>query len=113
VRRTLCSFLARRGYKVDTAQDGDEAVQRVEEALEAVPYDVILMDLMLPKTDGVEATELIKARDPKAQILVLTGVTTQESVRRALDHGARFAFSKPVNFAELLTVVECLRAARH
>lgn len=113
VRRTLCSFLARRGYKVETAQDGNEAVQRVEESLAEVPYDVILMDLMLPKTDGVEATQLIKARDPKAQIVVLTGITTQETVRLALEHGARFSFSKPVNFAELLNIVECLRVARH
>jgi len=85
----------------------------VEESLAEVPYDVILMDLMLPKTDGVEATQLIKARDPKAQIVVLTGITTQETVRLALEHGARFSFSKPVNFAELLNIVECLRVARH
>jgi CheY-like chemotaxis protein len=112
VRRTLSSFFARRGYKVDTSEDGDEAVRRVEEALGGVPYDVILMDLMLPGIDGVEATERIRACDRNAQILVMTGVTTQEAVYRALEEGARFSFSKPVNFAELFSVVECMRLAR-
>lgn len=111
VRRSLCSFLAHRGYKVDTARDGEEAVQRVEEALKNQPYEVIVMDLMLPRLDGAEAIRQVMARDPGARIIVLTGVTTQEAVHQALENGARFAFSKPVNFAELFNVVECLRLA--
>jgi two-component system cell cycle sensor histidine kinase/response regulator CckA len=109
VRRTLASFLARRGYKVDTAQDGEEAVTRFEEALREQPYEVVVMDLMLPKRDGAQAIREIRARAPKAEVVVLTGVTTTEAVREALEAGARFSFSKPANFAELLNVVECLR----
>jgi PAS domain S-box-containing protein len=112
VRRTLCSFLARRGYQVDTAQDGEEAVQRYEEALREQPYEVVVMDLMLPKLDGAQAIREVRARDAKAQVIVLTGVTTAEAVREALEAGARFSFSKPANFAELLNVVESLRLAR-
>src|SRR5260370_28910215 len=59
VRRTLCSFLARRGYLVHTAADGEEAVKRVDDALLTQPYDVILMDLMLPKIDGTQAIRMI------------------------------------------------------
>jgi signal transduction histidine kinase/CheY-like chemotaxis protein len=109
VRRTVSAFLARRGYQVHTAQDGEEAVVRVEQAVTSQPYDVVLMDLMLPKIDGVRATSLVKACDPHAQVVVLTGVTSQDAVQLALDHGARFSFTKPLNFAELLNVVECLR----
>jgi two-component system, cell cycle sensor histidine kinase and response regulator CckA len=112
VRRTLCSFLARRGYKVDTAGDGEEGVSRYEEALREQPYEVVVMDLMLPKSDGAQAIRELRARDPQAQVIVVTGVTTPESVREALDAGARFSFSKPANFAELLNVVESLRRAR-
>jgi CheY-like chemotaxis protein len=109
VRRTVSSFLARRGYQVHTAQDGEEAVVRVEQSVAAQPYDVILMDLMLPKIDGARATSLVKACDPNVQVVVLTGVTSQEAVNQALERGARFSFTKPLNFAELLNVVESLR----
>lgn len=109
VRRTVSSFLAKRGYQVHTAQDGEEAVMRVEQSLPAQPYDVVLMDLMLPKIDGVRATGLVKTCDPHAQVVILTGVTSQETVHHALDRGARFSFTKPLNFAELLNVVESLR----
>jgi PAS domain S-box-containing protein len=112
VRRTLCSFLARRGFTVDTAQDGEEAVQRYEEALREQPYEVVVMDLMLPRLDGTQAIRALRARDATAQVIVLTGVTTDEAVREALEAGARFSFSKPANFAELLNVVECLRRSR-
>jgi PAS domain S-box-containing protein len=109
VRRTVSSFLARRGYQVHTAQDGEEALVRVEQALTAQPYDVVLMDLMLPKIDGVRATSLIKTYDPHSQIVVLTGVTSHDTILEALERGARFSFTKPLNFAELLNVVEALR----
>jgi CheY-like chemotaxis protein len=109
VRRTVSSFLAKRGYQVHTAQDGEEAVMRVEQSLPAQPYDVVLMDLMLPKIDGVRATGLVKTCDPQAQVVILTGITSQETVHLALDRGARFSFTKPLNFAELLNVVESLR----
>src|SRR5205823_13363245 len=94
VRRTLGSLLSRRGYQVHTAGDGEEAVKRVDEALCRQPYDLILMDLMLPKIDGAQAISMITARDPNAGIIVVTGVTTPEKVHEALERGARFCFTK-------------------
>lgn len=112
VRRTLCSFLARRGYQVHTANDGEEAVKRVEEALRTQPYDVILMDLMLPNIDGAEAISMIAARDAAARIVVVTGATTPERVHESLERGARFSFTKPLHFPGLGYVVDRLAADR-
>jgi PAS domain S-box-containing protein len=112
VRRTLCSFLSRRGYQVHTANDGEEAVKRVDDALRTQPYDVILMDLMLPNIDGAEAISMIAARDPAVRIIVVTGVTTPERVHEALERGARFSFTKPLHFPGLGHVVDRLAADR-
>ena len=112
VRRTLCSFLSRRGYQVHTAADGEEAVRRVDDALRTQSYDVILMDLMLPNIDGAQAISMIAARDPAARIVVVTGVTTPERVHEALERGARFSITKPLHFPGLGHVVDRLAADR-
>ena len=98
-------LLEREGYLVQTAATAKRAL----EELPSWKPEIILMDLMLPKIDGVRATSLLKARDPQSQVVVLTGVTSQEKVHEALERGARFSFTKPLNFAELLNVVESLR----
>jgi PAS domain S-box-containing protein len=109
VRRILSSFLTRRGYQVHTAGDGEEGVKRVDEALgKSQPYDLVLMDLMLPKIDGVGAISMITARDPSVQIVVVTGVTTPETVHDALERGARFTFTKPLHFTGLGLAVDAL-----
>jgi PAS domain S-box-containing protein len=109
VRRILSSFLTRRGYQVHTAGDGEEGVKRVDEALgKSQPYDLVLMDLMLPKIDGVGAISMITARDPSVQIVVVTGVTTPETVQEALERGARFTFTKPLHFTGLGLAVDAL-----
>ncbi len=112
VRRTLSAFLARRGYQVHTAGDGEEAVKRVEHALKTQPYDLVVMDLMLPKIDGIGAISMIAARDPAARIVVVTGVTTPEKVQEALERGASFSFTKPLPFTGLGQVVDALIAER-
>jgi DNA-binding response OmpR family regulator len=111
VRRTLSSFLSRRGYQVHTASDGEEAVKRVDEALRGQPYDLILMDLMLPKIDGAQAIKMVTARDPDTRIIVVTGVTTPEKVHEALDRGASFCFTKPLHFPGLARAVDALVSA--
>jgi PAS domain S-box-containing protein len=111
VRRTLSSFLTRRGYEVHTAGDGEEAVKRVEKALQKQPYELIVMDLMLPKIDGAQAISMITARDPKARVVVVTGTTTPERVLEALERGALFSFTKPLHFPGLGHVVDRLAAA--
>jgi PAS domain S-box-containing protein len=112
VRRTLSALFTRRGYQVHTASDGEEAVKRVEEALKTQPYDLVMMDLMLPKIDGVGAISMIAARDPSARVVVVTGVTTPDTVQEALERGARFSFTKPLHFTGLAQVVEALIAER-
>ncbi|MCA1690979.1 MAG: response regulator transcription factor [Actinobacteria bacterium] len=69
---------------VGEASDGEEAIILVEE----VHPDVVLMDLRMPRVDGVEATKRIRAEHPDVQVLVLTTYDTDEDIVRAVEAGA-------------------------
>ena len=82
---------------VGEAGDGDEAVRRVEE----LTPDVVVMDLHMPGTNGVEATRLVTALDPAPAVLVLTMLENDDSVFAAMRAGARGYLLKGSTAAEI------------
>lgn len=86
---------------VGTAADGVEAVQRVA----IVRPDVILLDMQMPRKNGIEATAEIKARDPKARIMVLTSFSDDASVFGAIKAGALGYLLKDSSPDELLRAI--------
>jgi len=107
VRRTLTTLLTRRGFEVVSATDGDEALERLDEACDR-PFDVALLEVMVPRGDAAAVTERLRAANPEAAVVLLTGVTDPVRLNNALEAGAQFSFSKPPNFTELLAAVESL-----
>ena len=97
--------LKEEGYQVDVAPDGDEALMLTH----VYRYDVILLDVVLPKKNGFQvATEL--RRDGRATpILMLTSRDAVEDVVRGLDAGADDYLSKPFHFEELLARIRALQ----
>lgn len=95
----LATRLRFRGYEVDTATQGEEALERVERNTP----DLILLDVMMPGLDGFEVARRIKS-DPSLPfipiILVTARTATQDKVA-GLDAGADDYLTKPINFAEL------------
>jgi DNA-binding NarL/FixJ family response regulator len=89
---------------VGEAADGDEALARVA----ADEPDVVLMDLRMPRRDGVSATEAILARHPGVKVLVLTTYDTDTDILRAVEAGATGYLLKDTPHAEL---VDGVRAA--
>jgi len=89
---------------VGEAEDGREAIQCVER----LKPDLILMDLSLPRTDGMTAIKEIKYRSPETKILVLTVHKTEGYVRRALEAGANGYILKDANYNQLETAVRCV-----
>ena len=92
------------GYAVDLAADGEEGLGLAE--LE--PYDLLLLDLMLPKLDGISLCRQLRARGRQLPILMLTARDAIEHRVAGLDSGADDYLVKPFAFPELLARVRAL-----
>ena len=108
VRRGACSFLEAQADIALVAQagSGEEAVRLAQEFIP----DVVLMDLVMPGMDGVEATRRVKNISPRTQIVILTSFYQDEYVFPALQAGAISYLLKDVKATELLEAIR--RAAR-
>jgi DNA-binding NarL/FixJ family response regulator len=89
---------------VGVAKDGEEAVA---EALRLKP-DVIVMDLMMPKKNGVEATAAIHEKLPDTKIVILTTFAASDGIKHALDAGATGAVMKTAEDAELVSIIRAV-----
>ena len=95
----LSDILGRRGYKVRTAENGDEALRRLEEA----KPDLILMDVVMPGTNGFQLTRTI-TRDPRfadVPVILCTSKNQDTDKLWGLRQGARDYIVKPVNGDDL------------
>jgi DNA-binding NarL/FixJ family response regulator len=91
---------------VGTAVDGEEAVRMVAEH----HVDIVLMDLRMPRCDGVEATRRIRERHPQTQIIVLTTYADDESILSAVQAGARGYLTKDSGAAQIQEAIATVRA---
>jgi two-component system, OmpR family, copper resistance phosphate regulon response regulator CusR len=101
---TLCAGLAREDYAVDWAPDGEEATYLVCE----FEYDLLILDLNLPRRDGLEVLKALRARRKTLPVLVLTGRSQVEERIRLLDAGADDYMTKPCSIQELIARVRAL-----
>ena len=99
--RTLCDAVARRlrrlGYSVDLAYDGEQALQ----LLEVERYDLVLLDLNLPKLDGMSVLRTLRKTDRETRVLILSARSGTADKVDGLDAGANDYLSKPFALAEL------------
>ena len=93
---------------VGYAVDGQEAVEMAS----TLRPDVVLMDLRMPRCDGVEATRRIRAADPAVQVLVLTTYADDHSVVDALGAGARGYLTKDAGSDEILSALQRVAQGR-
>ena len=103
IRRALSRALSARGYVVETAADGLEAIKQAE----AFHPDLVVLDLNLPKLDGLDVARSIRARSP-VPILVLSVREDESDKVAALDLGADDYLTKPFGIDELLARVRAL-----
>jgi PAS domain S-box-containing protein len=101
-------LLRKLGYRADMAADGLEALQ----ALEREPYDVVLMDVQMPKMDGLEATRRIHQRWPEARrphVIAATANAMREEREACLAAGMDDYLSKPIRMEELAAALSRCR----
>jgi len=96
--------LREEGYAVDVAPDGDEATMLAH----VYEYDLLVLDVMLPKKTGLQVAAELRREGRKTPILMLTARDATEDVVRGLDAGADDYLTKPFKFEELLARVRAL-----
>ncbi len=101
-RETLKGILEDKGYRVATARDGAEAIDMVKSR----HYDIIFLDIRLPDMDGVETFKKVKQIDPRATVIMMTGYTEEDLVRRAINEGAYTCIYKPFDVEKVISLVE-------
>lgn len=96
--------LSEEGYSADVAYDGEEGGFMAE----TEPYDLIILDIMLPKTDGITILRNLRKQSIKTPVLMLTAKDTVPDKIKGLDTGADDYLTKPFDFDELLARVRAL-----
>jgi len=108
----LEELLSASGYEVSTASDGDEALQRVKEA----HPDLILLDIMMPKMDGYQVCEALRAKDDTKDIPIIF-VTAKTEVKdwthAIFNVGVNSYITKPINPKKLLDKVKSVLKMKH
>lgn len=96
--------LEERGYAVDLAYDGEDGLALAE----VEPYDLVILDVMLPKLDGLTVCRRLRVQHHKVPVLMLTARDTVDDRVAGLDSGADDYLVKPFAFRELLARVRAL-----
>ena len=104
IREDVADILALANYKVITAKNGKEGI---EKSMENIP-DLIVSDIMMPVLDGFGMLHMLR-RDPKTEaipVIFLTAKTERNDIRNAMESGADDFITKPFNNDELLKAIE-------
>ena len=105
---TLAERMRTRGMEVETATSAREALAKVE----VTPFDAVVLDLQMPDMDGLAALEKMKNRDPKLQVILLTGQATVQKGVEAIKLGARDLLEKPADIDTLTREIQEAHAHR-
>lgn len=104
LRETLAARLKRDGFAVDTAGDGEEGLYLGRE----VPFDVVIIDLGLPKLSGMDLVRMLREAGQRFPILILTARSSWQDKVQGLKNGADDYLVKPFHVEELLARINAL-----
>jgi len=101
------AMLRKMGLRADVVANGQEAIN----ALQMIPYDLVLMDCQMPEMDGLEATRVIrlegsKALNPRIPIIAMTAATMQGDREKCIQAGMNDFIAKPVQQRELAEIID-------
>ncbi len=105
-QKVVIAVLRKKGYQIDVAGDGQQAITMLESAQH--PYNVVLMDVQMPVMDGMEATRVLR-RDPRWKnlpVIAMTAHAMNGDKERCLDAGMNAYIAKPVQPNHLISMIE-------
>ena len=108
IREILKQQLEQANYKVIEAADGQEGIELMQKGSNLVQVGLIITDIRMPKVNGVEAIDYIKANAPSIPIMVVTGYPDTELAVKLLQKGVKDYVVKPVAKESLLNKVSAI-----
>ncbi|MFH5832111.1 response regulator [Halalkalibaculum sp. DA3122] len=102
IREALSLFLAGEGYICQVAKDGEQAIQKIGEQ----QFDIILLDLHMPRHNSLNILEYIKRHRSSSIVIILSEYFHIDNASTALQQGASAVILKPIDFEELLEVID-------
>jgi two-component system chemotaxis response regulator CheY len=110
MRMMIRDILAKEGYVIQEAANGREAVEKYDE----LHPDLVTMDITMPEMSGLEALRIIRNRDAKARVLMVSAMGQQKMIVEALEAGAMDFLVKPFQPTKVLEAIKkCLQSAPH
>jgi DNA-binding response OmpR family regulator len=106
LRMLVQSQLAEEGFVVDTADDGDTGI----EALKKQSYNIILLDMRMPRVSGIDVMKYIREKNIKSRVIVLTAVDDLSVAIEAVKKGANDYITKPYDLNNLLSSIKRVMA---
>jgi len=97
IRKTLSSYLSKKGFEAVAAEDGEEGIQKYEEYIP----DLVILDIRLPDVDGLEVLGRIREKNPNASIIIMTAYDDMKTTIEAIKLGAFEYLVKPLDYVEL------------
>ena len=98
---TFAMILKRRGFSVQTAIDGSSAIDKFREQ----DFDVILMDIVMPEMNGVDAFKKIREIKPDAPVILMTAYSDEELIQSVKDEGVHQIIHKPIRIDQLIQLI--------
>lgn len=89
-------------YEVDLASDGVEAINKIQKTL----YDLVLLDIRMPRVDGIQVLKFLQEHSPSTQVIILTKFADVKTATETMKLGAYDFLGKPYEFEELLNSIE-------
>ena len=100
--------LKSQGYDVDTAENGEEALTRIEQK----NYDIVLLDIKMPLMNGIQVLEFITAKHPYTDVIMMTALDDYSMATECMEKGAKDYLLKPIDLTELVSRINSLLRVR-
>lgn len=102
VRDSLTHWFEEDGYQVESAEDGFDVLRNLEPG----KYDIMLVDIKMPKLNGLELLEKVKEIDPECVVIMITAYASVPTAVQALKNGAYDYVTKPIDPDELSHLIQ-------
>ena len=98
----FCDILKVNNYKAESCYGGDQAVEKVKKSV----FDVVFLDIRMPKKDGIETLKDIMKIRPKTEVIMMTAFSVDELVHKALEEKASDIIFKPFEIDKVLGLLQ-------